>query len=519
MRSTFHGLEVGKRALFAQQAAMHTTGHNIANAHTEGYTRQRAHLQTSLPIPYPGWQVDRAPGQVGTGVTVAALERMRVDFLDVQYRGQAKYAGYWTAKADALSRLEVLFNEPSESGLQAVLDSFWQAWQDLAKEPESLAARAVVRQRGVAVAETLAALHRGLVEYQNELNEAIRAKVTEINSIAAQIRDLNLQIAQVVPHGYQPNDLYDQRDVLLDRLAKLVDIRTEPAANGMIKVYIGDPAMNQVLVDGITANTLAAVADDQGLYAVRLGGNDLVLTSGELLGHLEARGQVVDGKPVGIIPSFLERLNNLAVVLAKEINDLHRAGMNLDDIQNRQADPNAALDRLPFFIDRAWYEANPNALNDPNLDPTTIPDPTDAANVMVNPLILASLNKIAAATPDPNTGISSEGDGSTARAIAAIKFKTITEGLPETSTLDDFYRYTIAQLGVDSQEAQRMKANSELLAGEIDNRRQSVSGVSLDEELANLVKFQHAYNAAARLITALDEMLNRVINGMGRVGL
>ncbi|MCG0314516.1 MAG: flagellar hook-associated protein FlgK, partial [Calditerricola sp.] len=331
----------------------------------------------------------------------------------------------------------------------------------------------------------------------------------------AQIRDLNLQIAQVVPHGYQPNDLYDQRDVLLDRLAKLVDIRTEPAANGMINVYIG----GQLLVEGINANTVTAEPDAQGLYAVRLGGNDLVLTSGELLGHLEARGQVVDGKLVGIIPSFLERLNNLAVVLAKEINDLHRAGMNLDDIQNRQADPNAALDRLPFFIDRAWYEANPNALNDPNLDPTTIPDPTDAANVMVNPLILASLNKIAAATPDPNTGISSEGDGSTARAIAAIKFKTITEGLPETSTLDDFYRYTIAQLGIDSQEAQRMKANSELLAGEIDNRRQSVSGVSLDEELANLVKFQHAYNAAARLITTLDELLDRVINGMGRVGL
>ncbi|WP_373277098.1 flagellar basal body rod C-terminal domain-containing protein [Calditerricola satsumensis] len=193
--------------------------------------------------------------------------------------------------------------------------------------------------------------------------------------------------------------------------------------------------------------------------------------------------------------------------------------MNLDDIQNRRTNPNAALDQLPFFIDRAWYEANPNALNDPNLDPTTIPDPSDAANVMVNPLILASLNKIAAATPDPNTGTSSEGDGSNARTIAAIKFKTITQGLPETSTLDDFYRYTIAQLGVDSQEAQRMKANSELLAGEIASRRESVSGVSLDEEMANLVKFQHAYNAAARLITTIDEMLNRVINGMGRVGL
>ncbi|GAB6931758.1 flagellar hook-associated protein FlgK [Calditerricola satsumensis] len=515
MRSAFHGLEVGKRALFAQQAAMHTTGHNIANANTEGYTRQRAHLQAAPPIPHPGWQIDRAPGQIGTGVTVAALERMRVDFLDVQYRGQAKHAGYWTAKADALSKLEVLFNEPSDSGLQVVLDRFWQAWQDLAKEPESLAARAVVRQRGVAVAETLAALHRGLMEHQRDLNDVVRVKVDEINAIAAQIRDLNLQIARVVPHGYQPNDLYDQRDVLLDRLARLVDVRTEPAANGMINVYIG----GQLLVEGTTANTVTAEPDAQGLYAVRLNGSDLALTSGELLGHLEARGHVVNGEVVGIIPSFLKRLNDLAVALAKEINDLHRAGMNLDDIQNRRTNPNAALDQLPFFIDRAWYEANPNALNDPNLDPTTIPDPSDAANVMVNPLILASLNKIAAATPDPNTGTSSEGDGSNARTIAAIKFKTITQGLPETSTLDDFYRYTIAQLGVDSQEAQRMKANSELLAGEIASRRESVSGVSLDEEMANLVKFQHAYNAAARLITTIDEMLNRVINGMGRVGL
>src|SRR5688572_30105136 len=150
MASTFHGIEVGKRALFAQQSALSTTGHNIANANTLGYTRQRAEMQATSAIPYAGMQNDKSPAQLGTGVEVTKLVRLREEYLDVQYRGEIKNVGYWEAKSDTYIKIEEILNEPSNVGLAYTMDEFWKGWQELAKNPESVAARAVVRQRGVA---------------------------------------------------------------------------------------------------------------------------------------------------------------------------------------------------------------------------------------------------------------------------------------------------------------------------------------------------------------------------------
>ncbi|MCF6093414.1 flagellar hook-associated protein FlgK [Microaerobacter geothermalis] len=543
MRSTFSGLEIGKRALFAQQTALSVTGHNIANANTEGYTRQSAVMKTTSPQPAPGISNARIPGQMGTGVQVTELVRLREDFLDLQFRGENQWYGYWEAKSDTLSKVEVILNEPSETGLQNTLDKFWQAWQDLTKEPESLAARAVVRQRGIAVAETFSFISRSLGQLESDIDTIIKVKVSEINSIATQIKDLNDQISRVVPHGYQPNDLYDQRDLLIDKLSKLVDVKVTPAQYGMVNVTIS----GQALVTGTNTVTMEATPDpgNNNLVNVTLGGADFTPASGELLGLMESRGMQQDGQWKGIIADIKNRINQLATTFTRELNTVHRRGMNMDDINARKEydalmndsdpsnDPSSPpqLDNLPFFVDKTWYEANKGQytlVNDgyKSIDPNTIPDPSTADNMMVNPLILSRLDKIAAAKPEEMTaeeqlqfGTSFEGDGRNARDIAALKYKLIPEGLGDTSTMDDFYRYTISQLGVDSQEAQRLMQNAEVLRGQVDNRRQSVSGVSLDEEMANMIKFQQAYNAAARSITTVDEMLDRVINGMGRVGL
>ena len=206
---------------------------------------------------------------------------------------------------------------------------------------------------------------------------------------------------------------------------------------------------------------------------------------------------------------MIRKLNLLAENIATEVNKLHSTGMNLTDIENRKTNPTADLEKLDFFVKKN------DAL------------PLTAANIQVNPKILASLNSIAAAqVEDPNTGSGTSfyGDGRNALAIASIKFKPLqlltgSSGQIESTTLDDFYRYTIAQLGVDSQEATRMEKNSELLVGQVDTNRQSVSGVSIDEEMSEMVKYQHAYNASARVMTSMDEILDKVINGMGRVGL
>lgn len=511
MRSTFHGIEVSKRGLFAQQSALNTTGHNIANANTAGYTRQRANMQATPGIPYPGLSNSTEPGLLGTGVNVVSLQRIREEFLDVQLRTENKHYGYWEAKRDVLQKVEGIMNEPSDTGMQKVMDELWKSWQDLSQNPESLSARAVVRQRAIAVTETFAALNTSLTELQRDLDNVVATKVIDINSIAQQLANLNRQIGDVVPHGYQPNDLYDQRDVLLDKLAKLTDVKVTNLNSGMIQVTID----GQELVNGRTAVTMAVEKDaTTGFNNITLGGAPFIPQSGGLLGTFEARGipgTDANGQPTmqGPVPDMIRKLNLLAENIATEVNKLHSTGMNLTDIENRKTNPTADLEKLDFFVKKN------DAL------------PLTAANIQVNPKILASLNSIAAAqVEDPNTGSGTSfyGDGRNALAIASIKFKPLqlltgSSGQIESTTLDDFYRYTIAQLGVDSQEATRMEKNSELLVGQVDTNRQSVSGVSIDEEMSEMVKYQHAYNASARVMTSMDEILDKVINGMGRVGL
>ncbi|EJL46898.1 MULTISPECIES: flagellar hook-associated protein FlgK [Brevibacillus] len=515
MRSTFHGIEVSKRGLFAQQSALNTTGHNIANANTEGYTRQRVNMQATTGLPYVGMSASIEPGILGTGVEVVSMQRLREDYLDQQYRNETKHNGYWEARQDGLSKIETIMNEPSDTGLQAVMDQLWQSWQDLAKEPESLSARAVVRQRAIALTETFSALSTSMTELQADLDNVVSTKVLDINSMAKQLANLNKQISDLVPHGYQPNDLYDQRDLLLDKLSKLVEVKVTNGTNGMVNVTVD----GQALVTGRETVEMQTVKNPvTGLNDITLGGAPFVPKSGGLLGTMESRGMnTVDAAGnttvQGVIPQMMEKLNALATNIATEVNELHRKGLNLFDIANKKSNPGAPSQDIPFFVDSDELAKDPN----------TKAYPKDLSKMVVNPAILASLNAIAAAKPDAS-GTSSEGDNTNALDIAAIKYKMLslttgTSGQPETTTLDDFYRYTIAQLGVDSQEAQRMELNSEILVGQVDTQRQSVSGVSLDEEMAEMVKYQHAFSASARVMTSMDEILDKIINGMGRVGL
>lgn len=515
MRSTFHGLEVSKRGLFAQQSALDTTNHNISNANTEGYTRQRVNMVATPAIPWPGMNNTTAPGQLGTGVEVTNLQRIREDFLDTQIRNENKHLGNWEAIRAGLGKVEAIMNEPSDTGLQKVMDALWESWQDLAKEPNSLAARVVVTQRATAVSETLSSMTTSIKELQTDLDDQVRINAVDISSMAMQIANLNKQIADVTPHGYQPNDLYDQRDVLLDKLSKMADIKITNVESGMINVQIE----GRDLVTGRTSYEMVATKNPvTGFNDLTLGGAAFnPIGPGTLSGTMQMRGvatvEMVNGQTVvtktGYIPDIVERLNKLAVTMANEINAIHKTGANTIDIENMRNNPGAPLQGLLFFVDK----------NDPTQPPR------DAANMILNPVIANNLNAIAAgqivATDGNQAGVSYEGDGRNARDIASIKFKIFatTEGLGEKTTLDEYYRYSIAQLGVDSQEAKRLEANSELLVGQVENQRQSVSGVSLDEEMSEMIKYQHAYSAAARVMTSMDEVLDKVINGMGRVGL
>lgn len=201
MRSTFHLLETAKRSLFTQQAALNTTGHNIANANTPGFSRQVVNTTESRPIEAFGMNRSNTPGQLGTGVEVTSITRIREKFLDDQYRNENKSYGSWNIQSDTLEKLETIVNEPSDSGLRTVLDNFWKSWSDLSKDPENVSARKIVKENAVALADAFHFTSSKLKDLQSDLTSNIDLKSQEINTISSSIANLNLEIKKIESLG------------------------------------------------------------------------------------------------------------------------------------------------------------------------------------------------------------------------------------------------------------------------------------------------------------------------------
>ncbi|WP_243290286.1 flagellar hook-associated protein FlgK [Bacillus sp. FJAT-47783] len=512
MGSTFLGLEIAKSALRAQQSALFTTGHNIANANTPGYTRQRVNLEQSTPYPAPSKYRPEMPGQFGTGVSSREVQRVRDGFLDVQFRGESTKTGYWQSRADALEKMEEIMNEPSESGLSITMDRFWQSLQDLAINPTNAGARSVVRERGIAVAETFNYLSNSLTAIQNDLKSEIDLNVKEINSLLTQINNINTQIGEIEPHGYLPNDLYDERDRLLDQLSSFVNIKVSPIksggnasdiAEGKVTVELMDDSGRSLgtMIDGKSLNVheLSVKYDSTNglVQQISFGTKDIPIqdfkSSGELLGNIHSYGYTyttTSGTVVkeGMYPEMLQSLDALAYDFAQKFNEIHRQGWSVSDIQNNAHTPKNFFDVSGAAADKSGAAAMMKLSDD-------IQTPDDIA-----------------ASKSGNMG-----DGSNAVDLAEVKnMKFSING--DYTTVQNYYEGMIGGMAVDAQEANRLAYNAQELAIAVDQRRQSVSAVSLDEEMTNMVQFQHAYNAAARMITMQDEILDRIINNMGLVG-
>ncbi|WP_462410717.1 flagellar hook-associated protein FlgK [Neobacillus sp. Marseille-QA0830] len=487
MYSTFHGLEIGKRAILSQQTALSTTGQNIANANTKGYTRQESVLSSSIPLASPSPNNGTIPMQMGTGVEVSEFRRIRENYLDSQFRNEQQQAGFLEAKADSLSQLEDVFNELSGTGLSTSLNNFWQGLQELAKQPESLSARVIVTANGKDLADNLNQLYSGIADAEKSMEEQLQAKEAEINSAASEIASLNLQISKSIGSGQQPNDLYDRRDSLLDNLSKLVDIDVRQGDNGRVNVLVG----GEKLVNGNNASEVSIDPDKGGLLV----SDRLVsLTGGEIQGLLETHGYTdTNGKTVGRIPELRTNLDLLATTIAEGLNEIHASdeARNLDDIRARSTDPNAALDQLKFFVDK---------------DDHTQP-PKNAGSMIVNPELLDNPSKVAAATSD------NFGDGSNALKMSDLFTGKLNIGDTNT-TIGDFYQTVIGQLATEVQSAEQSSNDADMMVTMVDNQRQSVSGVSIDEEMTNMIRYQQAYNAAARYVSAVNDLLDTLINGM-----
>ena len=536
MSSTFFGLELSRRALASQQAALNITGHNISNANTQGYTRQIGNLTATTPYTI---SVTGKNLSLGTGASLETITRARDTYVDRQFRGETSKQQYWAGREDSLQKIEGILNEPSDNSLHTDMDNFWNAWSDLSKNPENMGARSVVCERALTLTESFHNIAQQVSDMRENLDSNIKIRIQQINTYGHQIKDLNDQIKQAEVARDNPNDLRDKRDLLVDELSKIVSVRvvetqdsafTDRSVNNF-KVIIGNEnsTENNTLVDDSKVrfleepppqkiingynSTLVVWSDDPNPVKkdVDLGSN---------LGMLAANIEVRDND----LPKFGEQFDKLAQGIASAVNAFHQTGQGLT------AEGTVGIN---FFTDGS---------NSPVLDSQGLPIVT-ASTITLNFEIEDDLTRIASGTiplddsTDPPTHaldadgnpLVTVGDGSIARGLSSLsggwsalkdfiasgKFGSVDQTPVSGASFGDYYGANVAQMGVDVQQAERMKAGQDVLVVHLSNQRESYSGVSLDEEMTNLVRFQKSYSAAARMVTMMDDMLDTIVNRMG----
>lgn len=481
MPSPWLGIEIGLGGLRANQRALEITGHNIANVHTEGYSRQSPVFETTPALDYP---VASEPGQIGTGVHIARTNRYREMFLDLQYRKHSANYGYSKTLVDFYDQLEGIWQEPSDYNLRAHLDRFWDALQDLANRPGAYDARATVVESGKALVQVAKSLHRQMEDLGKSLEDRIQADVTELNRMANDVAQLNEQIARVQAQGQTAHDLEDKRDLLLDQMAAMAGVRWERTAEGRVTVYIGTHRL--VNGSGGIPNPVDEIelvwdaVNQRYELTWKSDASPVPVVNGELGATLEARNNT--------LPFYQSRLDTLVGEIVREVNKQHRVGWGRDTL----ASPSTDVTGLDFFTGE---------------EPTGV----DWANLGISPDVLADPWKIAASQESPVTA----SDGRNARAMAAL-FEQSLAGLGTSA--GDYYRATEADLGVRTRKERSMEETLKVQVEQARNLRDSTSGVTLDEEVARMIQYQQAYGAAARLITTVDQMLEKLINGTGVVG-
>mgnify|MGYP005606160279 CR=1 FL=1 len=538
MRSTFMGLETSKKGLFVQQSALYTTGHNISNANTDGYSRQRVNMQATPGYPYPGLNSPTYPGHLGTGVETSSIQRIRDQFIDRQYRQETNNLGYWESTTKSISQMEDIMTEPSQFGINQSFTDFWESMEDVIDNPKDTAARQVMVSKGQALAESFNYMDTQLKLIQGNIGNEINVSTEKVNSILKQIAAINKQIMAVEPNGHVPNDLYDARDLLVDELNEYIPVSismvksgglasevAEGVMNITFKPFKPDGAADITLVDGKNYASLAMLdtdpngneidgdVDDQATKGfsefkeitvsnlgdpptkvlvkepdtITISYEGLEPGKGKLLALVDAYGH---SNGQGIYPEMLGKLDTLVTEFVNIFNGQHK--IYEEDLNN----PNNST--IAYDLD--------------GIQGVEFFTGTTARDIKVNADIISDPKKIAA-----SSAAGEEGNNENIRKLSQL-FSTPYAGI-QNGTFQTYYKSLVGELGVKGQESIRNEYNSVTLHLGISNSRASMSSVSLDEEMTNMITFQQAYNANARMITVVDETLDKIINGMGRVGL
>lgn len=554
MRSTFYGLEVARSGLYTSQNELNVTGHNIANVDTVGYTRQRLNTAAKPPLSMNVQFAMDTRAATGRGVEALTVDQVRNLFTDAKYRAEASNTGYWNTKMEEFFMVQQLYDSVLEqkstsSSIFSALNSFSAALDTLVEKPSGLAERTNVMTKAMQLTETFQYTYKKLEEHHQNLNSTIEVTVGQINNIAESIANLNRQIFGYELTGAKANDLRDSRNLLLDQLSGLVDIGYYENSQGHLAVTIGGRA----LVDGVNVNKLAVDprgADNQldviaglpanlirkqnsivwadGMGKPSKNPDDRVLVQG---GSLQAYLELRDGKTEDTygIPFVAHRLNELARKVAKEINDVHRQGWTLPFLE-KDATATGGLSSLPLPGSTTGERYYPSAQG-MNFFQVGLDDDYSkitAGNFQVSEDIQNNVHLIAASSeqldvggrnPDgsliiPDNGL--RGNAENLLKMTALFAKKDAAGNPDN--YGDDLKLLVANVGAHQEKLKVMESAQQVRIAAIVQQRKSESAVGIDEELTNMVRFTHAYNANSRIITAIDEELDTLINRMGTVG-
>lgn len=453
--SGISALQIAKDALLSHQAAISTTGTNIANANTPGYTRQKPIFST-----------------LGQSVKILKIERIYDQFLGAQINERMHSLGCSEAKQDGLGRIEMIFDEVGDGGISELLNKFWNAWEDVSANPSGQTERLALVSTSQSLTSKFRAYGDGILSLQHDANSRIGNMVQQVNRDISDIADINGRIAMTPKDDSSMNDLRDKRAELLSGLAEIVDFHYLEDSSGSINIYLSD---GMFLVEGVQTGELDAVVipenpenhpyafydvvfkDDAGEGVI----ND-VLTGGQLKGYLDVRDTEAEG--------YMESLDDVAAALVYWVNEKHEQG----------------------------YDMNQN-LGEKFFDPSK----TAARNMEVSAAIVADINKIAASA-------TVNSDGGNAGVIGALRDELLMN--EENATINGYFDSVVWRIGQDAADANRAFDHHTNLLTQMTNKREAISGVSIDEEMINLIKYQNGYNAAARLCSVASQLADTLIN-------
>lgn len=635
MTSSFFGIELGKRSLQNFKTALEVTGHNINNVATKGYSRQRVIMRSfDKPLEAPSLNRAERAGQLGQGMEITSIERVRDQFIDSKIMMEVGISGYWNTKFNYLNQIEAMYNEPGNQNLRNDLDEFWSGWQEMANNPTERATRLVLVERAERINSSLNQMYEQMRSMRVNLNNLVENKVKRINELAYSIRDLNVEIVKQEALGQNPNDYLDRRDLLMDELSSLANASIKSKDPDETIVYIG----SRTLIQGNIVNELSVERniDNEGMYDIYWK-EDRVQTDfrgGEIKALFELRD-------VDAVQSIND-LDAFAINMADAVNEIHREGFGLnqetginffnmtpittsvignydlnddgtddstllfkigginslnatdsigsngvltlgnksregenitieyneqmkvqdliDKINSRETNVSAYLDfrnrlilkargfddylRPSYFIKHMedsgdflvgiagvlnesgangaynWNETNQvDRLAGDGRNYTVTPYRHPSEAITVNNVIKNDVNFVAASRgfdtvgngyPTKWNGI---GDGSNALDIASLRFKPMM--IDSQSTFNEFYTGSIARVASRAETANTESQKQKVVMEYLEKIRQSVSGVNLDEEMAQMVMYQHGYNASARVVSVMDQLLDTIINRMG----